>query len=105
MTTWANILDNYTILSTEKPYGTYWTQIPDSPGDGFTWNGNQWIPPDPVAIAEAQAVAYLGNGSKANRFLLSMFYNADQRLRVLEAKPAITKAQFLNGIKQLYKDS
>lgn len=79
--------------------------VPQRPSPDHTWDGNQWVAPDLIAIAETAALKYLSNGSKTNRFLLGLFYSVDQRLRVLEAKPAISKAQFLNGIKQLYKDS
>lgn len=79
--------------------------VPQRPSPDHNWNGIQWIAPDLVAITEADAVKYLSNGSKTNRFVLGLFYLIDQRMRILEAKPAITKAQFLNGIKQLYKDS
>lgn len=79
--------------------------VTQRPSINHTWDGNQWVAPDLVALAEADAIKYLSNGSRTNRFVLSLFFLLDQRMRVLEAKPAITKAQFLNGIKQLYKDS
>lgn len=55
-------------------------------------------------IANTQVDSFFLNGDKQKRFLLDLFYRLDQRLRVIEAKPAITKVQFFNGVKQIYKD-
>lgn len=55
-------------------------------------------------LADLQAVSSMGNGNKDRRFMIEMLYQADQRFRVLESRPAITKLQFTNGIKNIYRD-
>lgn len=47
---------------------------------------------------------FFTNGDKQRKFLLDLFYRVDQRLRILEVAPAITKQQFFNGIKTIYKN-
>lgn len=80
-------------------------EVPKRPTFQHIWDGNFWVPPDLVAIAEVQAISYLTNGDKSKQFIFTILYMCDQRLRVLEARPAITRLQFLNGLKQIYKDT
>lgn len=82
--------------------------VPIRPLPLSTWDGKQWIAPDPAivaALSDTQAIAYFANGDKSKQFLLTLLYMTDQRLRILEAKPAITRVQFLAGVKQIYKDT
>lgn len=54
--------------------------------------------------ANTQSDQFFINGDKQRRFIFDLFYRLDQRLRVLEAAPAITRAQFFNGLKNIYKN-
>lgn len=54
-------------------------------------------------LANLQSDTFFFNGDKQKRFLLDLLYRMDQRVRILEAAPAITKVQFFNGIKNIYK--
>lgn len=56
-------------------------------------------------LADAQAVAAMNNGDKNRKFFLEVFYQIDQRLRIVEARPAITKQVFVNGLKNIYKNA
>lgn len=76
-----------------------------SPHHTYNFTDAVWIAPDPIVIAENEAIAYFTFTQKHRQFIFTLFYILDQRLRILEAKPAITRLQFLTGIKQLYKDS
>lgn len=56
------------------------------------------------AWLDMQTDGYFNNGDKSKRFTLDILYRIDQRLRILEAAPAITKLQFFNGLKNIYKN-
>lgn len=56
------------------------------------------------AWLDSQTDGYFNNGDKSKRFTLEILYRIDQRLRLLESAPAITKLQFFNGIKNIYKN-
>ena len=52
---------------------------------------------DAFKDAEIDAATVAGKGGR--RLLFELFYLLDERLRVLESAPAITRAQFKNQIK------
>lgn len=54
-------------------------------------------------VANTQTDQFFINGDKQKRFILDLFYRLDQRVRVLEGVPTITKQQFFNGVKAIYK--
>ena len=63
---------------------------------------------DAAIAAEAAAVESAfrdyANWTRKERFQATVWYELDKRLRVLESKPAITKAQFLNGLNALWDE-
>ena len=69
------------------------------------WGGNAWQPEAPAvttARIDASALAAI-TSDKTVRTFFEAFYDLESRVRVLEAKPTITKAQYRTALLNVYK--
>jgi hypothetical protein len=58
-----------------------------------------------AALLDAQTTNVLQNGDKFRRFLITVLFDQESRLRVLELKPAITRAQYVTALRNIYKNA
>lgn len=81
------------------------TPCPQRPDIHATWDGTQWQPEAPAATTariDAESAADIQR-DKLVRTLFEALYDHESRLRVLEAKAAITKPQYRNALLAVYK--
>ena len=78
--------------------------VPPENGKLQTWDGTQWVDlPDRDEREAERSIAANFENSKFARLLFELNFDQEKRLRVLEAKPAITKAQYRDAIKTRFK--
>ncbi len=86
--------------------------------DGDTYEGLQWTDPLQVKPTLAEINAEIANistiqmddeasrainNAKQNRLLFEINFDQENRIRVLEAKPAINRTQYRNALVNTYK--
>lgn len=105
----------------QKPYPIAWCLEQMQPASKFRVTDNdtdrirfiQWSGSEPTeAEIDAMGATYVAADENAkqdisrdrlNRVLFEINFDQEQRLRVLESQPAITKAQYRNALVNLYK--
>jgi hypothetical protein len=79
--------------------------VPQRPDARSTWNGSAWLPEDQTAQAariDAEALAAITT-DKTVRTFFEAFFDLESRMRVIEAKPSITKVQYRNALLAIFK--
>jgi hypothetical protein len=79
--------------------------VPQRPDFRSTWDGNTWQPEPPATTAariDAEALAAITT-DKVVRTFFEAFFDLESRMRALEAKPSITKAQYRNALLVVFK--
>lgn len=77
------------------------TEVPAPPphGDFYTWDGTQWVEDTDRADREADdGIRQAFEADKVRRLLFELNFDQEERLRVLESKPVITKAQYRDAL-------
>ncbi len=78
--------------------------IPPENGKLQTWDGAQWVDlPDRADREAERSIAANFESSKFPRLLFELNFDQEKRLRVLEAKPSITKSQYRDAVKTRFK--
>lgn len=75
-------------------------EVPQRPSSYHTWNGAAWIAPDPVALRDALAATEV---DARDRLAFEINFDQESRIRVLEGRPAITRAQYRNALIAAWK--
>lgn len=70
------------------------------PTPDHTWDGAQWVAPDPVALKDAKAGVAV---DAMDRFQFEVLFQMESRMRVLEAKAPITRAQYRTALIAAWK--
>ncbi len=92
-----------------KPDGSYYggdrespldIQVPNRPTPDHTWDGSQWVAPDPTALADAKAVQKV---DAIDRLQFEIAFDMENRMRVREGKATITRVQYRNALIAVYK--
>ncbi len=80
------------------------TEIPPDDGRLQIWNGTAWV--DIANREDVVADAEINSGfvnSRTSRLMFEIEFDQENRIRVLEGLPSITKAQYKNALKMLLK--
>ena len=81
-------------------------EVPGPPdhADLQTWDGAAWVDVADRAGQEAERdIVGAFEGDKIRRLVFEIEYDQENRLRVLEGKPIITKVQYRDALKTLLK--
>ena len=76
-------------------------EVPQRPNAFSTWNGSQWITPTAPEILDILANLEVDGRDK---LMFEINYDQENRLRIQEARPQITKIQYRNALIQAWKD-
>jgi hypothetical protein len=74
--------------------------VPQRPTSDYTWNGAQWLAPDPVALQDTRAQRYIDG---LDRLWFEVNFDQENRVRALEGKAAITRAQYRDALINRWK--
>lgn len=74
--------------------------VPQRPSSDYAWNGVAWVAPDPVVLQDAHAQQAT---DAISRLEFEIWFGQENRIRVLELKPAITRVQYRNALIAAWK--
>lgn len=75
-------------------------EVPRRPTADHTWDGAQWVAPDPAVLLQRNAEREVG---AKDRLLFEVLWQQENRLRVLEGKGAVSRAAYRDALITVWK--
>jgi hypothetical protein len=75
-------------------------EVPRRPDQHHTWDGEQWIAPDPAALKDARAQREV---DAQDRLRFEIAFDIENRVRVLEGRQEITRATYRDALVARWK--
>jgi hypothetical protein len=74
--------------------------VPQRPSPYSTWDGTQWITPSSATIQDMKAQSSI---DAEDRLLFEINFDQENRIRAIEGKEAITRAQYRDALVARWK--